>query len=601
MAELEYLNISVTNNSRVPLLLKEIFASDKKVIHLHIDEPVEWLRTETQLRFLNHKIEERGKKIVVVSNNQEVIATARSASIDVQTGIPEQQPQSSNVLEIPKQKGVVKKQRQQTTGASITISKKDKTDPSKDRVVVKSEYELSDKDATGKFSFSPKRGTTHNFSIQKQFSKGFFSKALSKNKQPQTSQSSTKQTAQNEKGGKLSASAFLNGVVQRKKLTAVCVVIVVVCILIIFFATSVLPSATIKLTPYTREESIAYNFIADANISTNDFQQNSIPSQIIESTEEKTYKVPTGGTQDVEEYAEGEITIYNEYGSESQTLVQGTRFAASNGKVFRIIDQVTVPGATLSGGKVVPSSITVKVRAYEIGESYNIGPSSFSIPGFRTTDKYYKFYGESKNSMTGGASGIRKIITQEDIDTVRRQAREELFSRVQADLRKKIPDGFIAVEETLRSDFDTQKEGQQPQAGDIADELVMKIVARARIVLIREDDASALFDQYLVENDIYDNADEELGDTRTIDYAVRENEYSRGVTRLTMNVTQSFRRTINTDLLFAEIAGKNAVEVRRILSEKEEFQRVYLRFWPFWVKTVPSDKQDVEFDIQYID
>lgn len=597
MQESEYLNIRVTNKTRLPLLIKEIFASNKQHIRLLIDEPVEWISSATQLRFFKHKLEEQGKKIVIATNNQQVIDLARAASVEVHTRAEQEQSNAPTMQDtVP-----VKKQRQPTTSASVTISKKDKQDPQKDRVVIKSEYALSDKEATGKFAFSPKKGTEHIVSVKKQVTGGLFSNIFKKNKQPQTA--SKNASTQNSM-----FQTFIGGLVKRKKITFIATAITAVVILVVLFATNVLPSATIRLTPHTREESVSYNFIASANISTNNFQENSIPSQVIESVEEKTYKTPTTGTQELEEYAEGEITIYNEYGSETQTLVQGTRFAASNGKVFRIIDQVTVPGASLSGGKIVPSSITVKVRAYEAGESYNIGPSSFSIPGFRTTDKYYKFYGESKNNMTGGVAGTRQVVTQKDIDTIRQRAREEMFNRVQAELRKKIPDGFIAVEETLRNDFDIQKENKlygtgktTPKVGDIADELVMQVVARARIVLIRETDARALFEEYIATQDVYDSEQETPGDTQTIEYAVRENDYNQGITRLTMNVTQSFRRIIDTDALFAEIAGKKDIEVRRILSNKDEFQRVYLRFWPFWVNKIPSDRQDVEFDIQYID
>ena len=583
----EYLNIRITNKSRIPLLLKEIFVSNKQIVRLFVAEPVEWMRNETQLRFLKHKIEEQGKKVVIATNNQDIRVAAQNASIDIHSGkvskkINESMNEAQNITQPD---NVVTKQRS-TAQASVTITQKDAKQPSKERVVVKSEYELSEKNATGRFSFFPKKGSAHTFTLKKQFSKGRFLKSSPR-------QSNTKERANN-KGKRVSVLQLL---IQRKKLTIIGVSIIALFVLLIFFATSVLPSAKIQVTPHTREQVIAYNFIANANISTNDPQQNSIPSQILASQKEKTYRIATSGEEDLQEYAEGELTVYNE--SESpQTLVATTRFVSPDGKIFRSLEQVIVPAILDDTG--APGSIQVQVRASEPGEEYNIGATDhFSLPGLKGHRNFLRIYGRSKQPMTGGVVGIRKVVMQEDIQKIETRAREELFGKVQTELRNKIPDDFIVIEDTLRSDikeFDANQE-----LGGVTDELVVRVVARARIVLIRENDVKQIFNEYLTTQDLYDNATEEPGGELSIDYAVNENDYTQGITRLTMNATQSFRRIVNTDLLFSEIAGKKDIEVRRILAGKEEFQRVHLRFWPFWVNKIPSNKQDVEFDIQYID
>ena len=612
MPETEYHTIRVDNRSRIPLLIKEIFTSNKKSIQLLINEPLEWMRNDTQLRFLKHKIEEQGKTLTIASNNQEVIALARAASIDVRPYDASQQSNAPSVaLNAEDQKKVVKKQRQQTTGAHITISKKDKNDPSKERVVVKSEYALSNKDATGKISFFPRKGRVHTFSVKKQFSQGLLSRILKKNKQPSQNAQTKTQSGRGEGGGK--AKAILSATMRRKKLTFISVVVLAILITAIFFATNVLPSATIRITPQTREASISYNFIANANISENNTEQHSIPAQILESQIKKNYTVLASGSENIEEYAEGEITIYNEFGSEPQVLRQGTRFANADGIIFRTPERVTVPGAKIDGGSTVPGSITVKVRAYEAGDLYNIGPTTFSIPGFRSTEKYRKFYGRSEQAMTGGAKGVRRVITQEDIDAVRTTVEREMFSKVESDLRNEIKkmqdnqkDDIVAIEDTLRSDIKdpdlAAKVGQALEEGE--EDLKVPITVRARIVTISQTYADDLLNQYITTQEQYNSAEEEQGGTRNIDYKVRENDYTRGIARLTMDVAQSFRKTIDKEALFAEIAGKNSVEVRRILGTKvgETIQAGgSVRFWPFWVNKVPSKRDDVKIDIEYID
>ena len=178
MQESEYLDVRVNKKTRLPLLFKEIFSTRKKNIRLIIEEPLDWMRNETQMRFLKHKIEEQGKKIVIVTDDPEVRAVAQNASIQVQINALSSEQQTSNMLEISKDKQVVKKQ--PTASASVVISKKDKSEPAKDRVVIKSEYELSEKDATGKFSFFPKKGRSHTFTVKKQFASGLLTKIFRK-------------------------------------------------------------------------------------------------------------------------------------------------------------------------------------------------------------------------------------------------------------------------------------------------------------------------------------------------------------------------------------------------------------------------------------
>ncbi len=74
-----------------------------------------------------------------------------------------------------------------------------------------------------------------------------------------------------------------------------------------------------------------------------------------------------------------------------------TRFLALDGKIFRLTKGITVPGAKIVEGKIIPSSIEAAVIADQPGEAYNIGPvSRFSIPGLKGTPKYEAFYAESK-------------------------------------------------------------------------------------------------------------------------------------------------------------------------------------------------------------
>ncbi len=163
----------------------------------------------------------------------------------------------------------------------------------------------------------------------------------------------------------------------------------------------------------------------------------------------ETQTVLKSAPKEVNEKASGELTIYNNYSGESQVLINNTRFQTADGKIFRINQSVTVPGKVGS----VPGAITVKVYADTYGSEYNIGPSEFSIPGFKDTARYEAFYAKSNAPMTGGVSGIIQIVSEDDIES----AKENLIPKIKATLKEEAnylkKEGYVTLYDNLVIDY----------------------------------------------------------------------------------------------------------------------------------------------------
>ena len=87
-------------------------------------------------------------------------------------------------------------------------------------------------------------------------------------------------------------------------------------------------------------------------------------------------------------------------------------------------------------GEIVPSSIDVEVVADEPGKEYNIGPTTFSIPGFKGSPKYEGFYGKSTKPMTGGLIHQGKVVSEEDVARAETELKEALLEEAQEELKK---------------------------------------------------------------------------------------------------------------------------------------------------------------------
>lgn len=372
--------------------------------------------------------------------------------------------------------------------------------------------------------------------------------------------------------------------------------------LLLFLGIGVLPSATVKITPSTLEEEISYKLVADSNVSSANFDRDVIPAQILDEREEKTFTYKASGQENVEISAKGTLTVYNEYSSDAQTLVAGTRFLSADGKLFRTTETVVVPGAKIEGGKIIGSSINVALQADAAGESFNVGPTTFSIPGFQGTDKYLAFYGKSDSAMEGGFQGVRAVATQGDIDKARQEVEKELLPVVEKRLREKVPGDLMLIDATFQVNLETMD--VNVEAGKAADEFSVRAVARARAFLVREDQVREAVKTHLQSESKFNTAEYELGAKQDIRYGASEKNFDDGIARLDLTVLQSFRHIVDSESLLTEIAGKEDVDVRRILAERQqgqEFEKVQVRFWPFWVHSVPSNPKDITVELDYPD
>jgi hypothetical protein len=171
----------------------------------------------------------------------------------------------------------------------------------------------------------------------------------------------------------------------------------------------------------------------------------------LEMTSEKTVSVKATGEEQVTEKAKGRITIYNEYEEEEQRLLKETRFEAPGGLIYRIPNSVVVPAMTKdASGNKVPGKLEVEVVADEVGEKYNVGPTRFTVPGFKDLPQYNSFYAVSERPIEGGFDGIRKVISETD----REQAESSLKAQVKDELirlakEKTTDDNLVLADESM--------------------------------------------------------------------------------------------------------------------------------------------------------
>ncbi len=371
-------------------------------------------------------------------------------------------------------------------------------------------------------------------------------------------------------------------------------IISLVVVLVVYIAAVVLPKVTITIV----EQKKSWNFVDSVVVSTkiNDIypQKDSIPGEIFEQEKNVVLSFNATSEKYVERKASGEITIYNDYSSSPQALVASTRFETSDGKIYRIVDKVTVPGAKIVGGEIEPSSITVKAVADKAGEEYNIGPvSKFTIPGFEGSDKFEGFYGSSSGSMTGGFIGESLYPSDEDIELAEEGVESQLTDALKMSLTTQIPDGFKVVDGSQEIEIiniDVNEEVKNDGKFSVVGEGVVKSMIFKEANLLEMLRLKGLDELELNESFVEKE--------KEIKYSQPLVEWEDGKMTLPLEYSAVFWSPVTEDKIKEASIGKSAVNLKTEILAMPYIEKLTVSFWPFWVKKVPNRESRIIINIE---
>ncbi|PIQ92415.1 MAG: hypothetical protein COV69_02680 [Parcubacteria group bacterium CG11_big_fil_rev_8_21_14_0_20_39_14] len=360
---------------------------------------------------------------------------------------------------------------------------------------------------------------------------------------------------------------------------------------VVGFAFLSLPKARVEITPKINTISFDLAIKLDKEISELDLSQKKIPAQLIRIEREVQNLFLSSGKKLKESKAGGTITVYNNYNSSPQPLVATTRFISENGKLFRTTSTITVPGAGVSGGKTIPSTCDVKVIAAETGEDYNIGPSTFSIPGFAGTPKYTGFYGKSVAPMSGGFRGEVKFATKDDVEEAKKSLEEQL-SVLDREISSKIPQNLKLVEGASELKFE---ELSSPKAGDENEKFEISIRGIISALVFNEGDVKKLIEEDIANKIVVDK--KSLPKTQKISYSVKSINLKDGKADFSIKVDEGIVWAVDIESIRKNLISKNIPEVKEYLSSLVSIENAKVTLWPFWVKEFPSDSDKIEVEI----
>ncbi|MCL4404979.1 MAG: hypothetical protein M1361_02225 [Patescibacteria group bacterium] len=362
-----------------------------------------------------------------------------------------------------------------------------------------------------------------------------------------------------------------------------------------FAAYTLLPQVTVNLT-FT-ETPFDYNgpLVVDSNaqgVSVSSTQI-TVPGTIFSDTENYAVPFTPSASKQVSQSAIGSIQIYNDYSSQSQVLIKTTRFTAPDGRVYRLDKAVTIPGATISGGKLQPSSIVATVTADQPGASYNIATTTrFRIPGFENSPKYDGFYADSVGPITGGFVGEMSVPTAADIAAARTTAENTLESTLTNKLMLKLPTNVKVLEGSSQIATTSETISSTPDSNG---QYLLTVYGSIKVIAFKENDIlSALATQMVNQS----NTNLLLHDYSAT-YGSAQPNFSKGVMTASLNLASNWVQPFNVTDFQNKAKGLDGPSLEVLINSLPGIKSANIKFWPFWVNKAPQNASKIHVDVAY--
>jgi hypothetical protein len=352
--------------------------------------------------------------------------------------------------------------------------------------------------------------------------------------------------------------------------------------------------AEIEIWPVTEIKTFETKVTCDKAAERIDVLNKVIPGKIFETEKLITEEFSSSGKTLKEKKAEGVIRVYNNYSTLAQTLVANTRFVSADGKLFRSIEKVTLPGGKYEGGKLVSSYLDIKVMADQAGPEYNIGPSTFSIPGFAGTDRYTKIYGKSFQDMTGGQREEVPQVTQEDLDGAKKALSERALKESEASLKEKISSEFILLEGATDSEILETFSLARPK--DELEKFKFQVKAHSIALVFKKEDLENFARDFILSQ--ISETEKFSEKSLKLDYHPEVIDLKTGKITLSLKLDTKIYSDIGETNLKKGLAGKSLAETKLFLENQPQIAKVEVKFWPIWIKNVPKDVEKIEIQLR---
>jgi hypothetical protein len=327
---------------------------------------------------------------------------------------------------------------------------------------------------------------------------------------------------------------------------------------------------------------------------------NAITSTVITKNTEKKVAIESVKTVAVSNKATGTVILYNNYSTAPYDLIKTTRLSTANGSIYRLTQDVTVPGRKTVNGATVPGSVNAKVEAELPGSEYNArGGLDLKLPGLIPgTEKYKQIYAKTSANFTGGSKGTAADLAASGLIDAVKAAETAAGAEALVEARSQNPE-LVFLEDSINvvSSYDSKKIPAAPTGGG---NIEVPVKFTVKVIGLKRDELKKELEAYLMSKsgqpmnispDVLDFLQYKVAETA--EEALAEGKYS---IRISGAAEGSFSEELQ-NALKDELAGKTISEAKSIIDMKFPNKNVFVKAWPFWKNAVPANPEKIKIII----
>ncbi len=308
-------------------------------------------------------------------------------------------------------------------------------------------------------------------------------------------------------------------------------------------------------------------------------------------------KFTATGTGQVGTKATGQVQFQNCKSDQAISIPAGTELSNS-GKTYVTAATVVVPGGTGFACSAAGVSAAVGITATDVGAGFNKATTgdTFSVSGYSSTGTFY-FKAVSTTTMTGGDS--REVTVVSDLDI--QKATDALNALSTDDVKKQLTSQFTNGEVIIPDSFTIERAAvvSSPALKEEATaQATLTSATTFTLTAIPKADVG-LFLKESLNKQLSGTTNQRIYNTGIDD--VKIIGYNKGADATTVNITTTGQvgPDIDAAAIEEQAKGKKAGEVRAQLLAITGVEDVVVNFSFPWVTTIPSDlnKIDVQFKL----
>lgn len=356
------------------------------------------------------------------------------------------------------------------------------------------------------------------------------------------------------------------------------------------------PAATVVITARTSPQPVSASVKLGGTAAT-DYKAGIMSSISQQSKKDATVEFTATGTGKVGEKARGSVVFKNCEDSAAITIPAGTTIS-SGAQSYVTQSAVTVPGGTGSffGCTTPGTSTAVEVVAADIGDTYNADSGeTFAVSGHPNSSSAY-MRAVASTDIAGGTSREVKVVSADDIE----RAKGQLIGQSTDDEKKALIKTFTNNEKVIESSF-TVERGEAVSAPAVNQEAAdgkakLTIPTTYTMYAVSASDMETYLKASIGSK--IDQNNQKIYSTGA-DKATLSNFRKDGETLYaTVNASGSVGPKINEDDIKAQVKGKIYGEVQQALQAQDGISEVDVQFSYFWVRTIPNDTNKIKIEFK---